>query len=313
MDIRHLEYFLEVVRQGSFSKAAARLHITQPSISKMIKALEDEIGVTLLHRGAKQVELTDAGRALLEQAQQIVALFQNLAAELADVTHLQKGKLRIGMPPISASSVFPRALGEFKKNYPNISIEMYEFGSKKIAEALNEGSIDVGVVCSLPEKADLFGMLACVRDPLKVIVHPSHRLASCPAVDFSMLAGEPFVLYREDFSLHDQILKRCRQAGFQPQIICETSQRDFMTQMVAANLGVALLPGKICESLDPATIVAVPLAEPPLCLEMAVIWRKDRYLSFAAQRWITFTAELLGLPARKAAGRAAGGSAGRKL
>jgi DNA-binding transcriptional LysR family regulator len=301
MDIRHLEYFLEVVRQGSFSKAAARLHITQPSISKMIKSLEDEVGVTLLHRGAKQVELTDAGRALQGHAQQIVALFQNLSAELADVTRLYKGKLRVGMPPIAGSTVFPRALGEFKKAYPNISIEMYEFGSKKIAEALNEGALDVGVVCTLPEKAEAFGVLSFVRDPLKVIVHPSHRLAGLAAVDFAALAAEPFVLYRDDFSLHDQILKRCREAGFQPHIICETSQRDFMTQMVAANLGIALLPGKICETLDPVTITAVPLTDPQLYLEMAVIWRKDRYLAFAARRWLTFTAELLGLSSRETA------------
>lgn len=301
MDIRHLEYFLEVVRQGSFSKAATRLHITQPSISKMIKSLEDEVGVTLLHRGAKQVELTDAGRALQEHAQQIVALFQNLSAELADVTHLYKGKIRIGMPPISGSTVFPRALGEFKKAYANINIEMYEYGSKKIAEALNEGALDVGVVCTLPDKADSFGMLSFVRDPLRVIVHPSHRLAAYGAVDFAALAPEPFVLYRDDFSLHDQILKRCRQAGFQPQVICETSQRDFMTQMVAANLGIALLPGKICEALDPASIVTVPLADPQLYLEMAVIWRKDRYLSFAARRWLSFCTETLGLSARETA------------
>ncbi len=295
MDIRHLEYFLEVVRQGSFSKAAARLHVTQPSISKMIKSLEEDLSVTLFHRNTKQVELTDAGHALLEQAQQIVGLFQNLTVELDNVTSLRKGRLRIGMPPIAASTVFPRALGEFNRAYPSIGIELYEYGSKKIEEAVLEGTLDTGVVCTPPAKTALLSVYSCIRDPLRVIVHPSHRLAGQPAVDFTALADESFVLYREDFSLHDHIRQRCGQAGFAPRVICQTSQREFMTGMVAANLGIALLPGSICDGLDPAAIVSVPLAGPPLCLELAVIRRRDRYLSFAARQWLTFTAEFLGL------------------
>jgi DNA-binding transcriptional LysR family regulator len=295
MDIRHLECFLEVARQGSFSKAAARLHVTQPSISKMVKALEDELGVTLLHRNTKQTELTDAGGALLEQAQRIVGLFQNLTAELDDVTGLRKGRLRLGMPPIAASTVFPRVLGEFNRAYPGIGVELFEYGSKRIEAAVLDGTLDIGVVCTPPDRSALFAVYSCIRDPLLVIVHPSHRLAGCRAATFAMLAEEPFVLYREDFSLHDHIRARCREAGFQPRVICETSQREFMTGMVAANLGIALLPGTICDQLDPAAIAAVPLADPPLCLELSVIRRKDRYLSFAARQWLTFTAAALGL------------------
>jgi DNA-binding transcriptional LysR family regulator len=295
MDIRHLEYFIEVVRQGSFSKAAARLHVTQPSISKMVKALEDELAVTLFLRNTKQVELTDAGQALLAQAQQIVGLFQNLTVELDDVSQLRKGRLRLGMPPIAASTVFPRVLGEFKRAYPGVGIELYEYGSKRIEEAVLDGTLDVGVVCTLPVKNALLAVYSCIRDPLRVIVHPTHPLAGREAVDFAALADESFVLYREDFSLHDHILQRCGQAGFKPRVICETSQREFMTGMVAANLGVALLPGTICDSLDPAAIVAVPLAGPPLCLELAAIRRRDRYLSYVARRWLTFTAGFLGL------------------
>ena len=144
------------------------------------------------------------------------------------------------------------------------------------------------VVCD-PDRADSFEVLPFVEDPLKLIVHPAHALAQKDEVDFADLRDEGFVLYSEDFSLHDQILARCRLAGFQPIIICETSQREFMTQMVAAKLGVALLPSNICAELDPAAIVAVPLKDPKMVLHLAVIWRKDRYMSFAARRWLEFT------------------------
>ena len=108
-------------------------------------------------------------------------------------------------------------------------------------------------------------------------------------MDFADLAKEGFVLYSQDFSLHDQILNRCKVAGFQPIIICETSQREFMTQMVEAGLGIALLPSKICAELNPKAVVSIPLAEPRMYLQLAIIWRKDRYLSFAARRWLEFT------------------------
>src|SRR5665647_449366 len=132
MNIRQLEYFIEIVRQGSFSKAANILHVSQPSISEMIKNLEDELGTPLLYRGARQLELTDAGQAVLEQSQQIVSLFTNLAGHVKKNSLLQKGKIRIGIPSITASTIFPRMLGEFKRKHPNIELQLHEFGSKII-------------------------------------------------------------------------------------------------------------------------------------------------------------------------------------
>lgn len=289
MNIRQLEYFIEVVRHGSFSKAASVLHVSQPSISEMIKNLEDELGSPLLYRGARRIELTDAGQAVLEQSQQIVSLFNNLAGHVKETSLLQKGAIRIGIPSITASTIFPRVLGEFKRRYPNIELQLHEFGSKTIRHRVNEGTLDIGIVCTLPDRDKDFEVFPFLEDPLRVIVHPDHPLAKVESVDFADLAKEGFVLYSQDFSLHDQILNRCKVAGFQPIIICETSQREFMTQMVEAGLGIALLPSKICAELNPKAVVSIPLAEPRMYLQLAIIWRKDRYLSFAARRWLEFT------------------------
>lgn len=297
MNIYHLEYFLEVARQGSFSKAAATLHLTQPSISKMIKDLEAELGVTLIQRKAKQIELTDAGQAVFERAQQVVARFQNLTVELDDIIRLKKGKVRIGIPPITCAAILPPVLGQFNQEYPHIQLELYEFGSKKIQQGVQDGSLDAGIVCTLPAAGEIFETVPLIEDPLKVIVHRDHPLTRMAAADFAALADEPFVLYGRDFSLYDHITNRCKLAGFQPRIICETSQREFMTQMVATKLGIAFLPGKICDSLDPRSIAAIPLADPQIYLRLAIIWRKDRYLSFAARSWLNFTIARLDAPA----------------
>ena len=293
MNIHHLEYFLEVIRQGSFSKAASTLYITQPSISKMIQNLEDELGVVLINRNVKPLELTDAGQAIVEQAQQIVTLVQNLTVKLDDVIQLKKGKIRLGVPPIAASSILPPILGEFKKNYSNIELQLVEYGSKKVELGVYDGSLDIGIVCTTPTKTDTFEFISFIEDPLKVIVHPEHPLANNKQIDFADLRDESFVLYREDFSLYDHIHNRCKLAGFHPKIICETSQREFMTQMVAANLGVALLPGKICDQFDPKTIISIPFNDPQILLQLSIIWHKDRYLSFAARQWLQFVSKLL--------------------
>lgn len=292
MNIRHLEYFLEVVRQGSFSKAAAVLHVTQPTISGMIKNLEEELGTPLLYRDTKHLELTDAGQAVLEQSQQIVALFHSLAGQLEDITLYKKGILRIGIPPITASTTFPQVLGKFKLNYSNIQIELHEFGSKKITQGVYDGLLDIGIVCTLPENNDLFQVFPFIEDPLRIIIHPQHPLAQKTIVNFSDLKNESFVQYSDDFSLADKIVHRCKLAGFQPTIICETSQREFMTQMVASKLGIALLPGKICDELNPSNITSLPFSDPQIHLQLTLIWRKNRYLSFASRKWIEFaTAE----------------------
>ena len=289
MNIRQLECFLEIVRQGSFSKAASILHVTQPSISEMIKNLEDEIGTPLLYRGARRIELTDVGQAVLEESQQIVSLFNNFAGNVKESLLHKRGKIRIGIPSITASTIFPRVLGEFKRLHPNIELQLHEFGSKKIRQGVNEGTLDIGIVCTLPDRGEAFEVFPFVEDPLWIIVHARHPMANYSSVNFADLANESFIQYSQDFSLHDQIVNRCKLSGFQPSIICETSQREFMTQMVEAGLGIALLPSKICAELNPKSIVSIPLADPQIFLQLAIIWRKDRYLSAAARSWLEFT------------------------
>ena len=116
MDIRHLEYFLEVARNQSFTKAAEKLYITQPTISKTIRNMEDEWGVTLFYRQGKRIELTDAGQIMYQQAQQMVESFQRVSAELEDLMNLKRGHLRIGLPPMVGSSFFPRSSGSSTGN-----------------------------------------------------------------------------------------------------------------------------------------------------------------------------------------------------
>lgn len=295
MDIRHLEYFTTVAKHLSFTKASQILHISQPTISKMIKTLEYELGVTLFYRSPR-IELTDAGRALFKQSENILTSFENIESELAEVMTMKKGSIRIGLPPIIGASFFPQIIGQFKEKYPQIDIQIIEEGSKKIETGIENGTLDIGVVCTLPVKKDAFDMFSFIKSPLMVILHPEHILADNKLISFRDLENEPLVLYCEDFSLHDKIIERfIDQNGFHPQIICESSQRDFMIEMVAAKLGISFLPQKICSELDSNRIKAIPIEGSNIYLHLAMIWKKERYISFAAKEWLKFTSRKFGI------------------
>jgi len=287
IDIRHLEYFVEVARQKSFSKAATISHVSQSAISKMIKDLETELGTSLFNRTSKYVQLTDTGIIFLDQAQQVVIMFHNLTTEFENKIKMEKGKISIGLLPITSSTIFAELLGEFKKKYPQIEISLSEYGSKKVALAIQDGTLDTGVICIVPDN-HYFDSLPFSEDPLCVIVSPQNSISQLPSIELASLCNESFVLYSKDFSLHDEIINHCRDVGFSPNVIFETSQRELMTQMVAANLGIAFLPSAVCKELDTKRIVSVPLTHPQIIHSMSIVWKRGRSMSHAAHLWLKF-------------------------
>lgn len=292
MDIRHLQYFMEVARYRSFTKAAESLYITQPTISKTIKNIEEELGIILFDRSSKKIELTDAGKIMFEQGQHIVNSFQNLSSELHDLQNLKKGHIRIGLPPMIGSSFFPEVIGLFHQEYPDISIRIFEDGAKKVELDVESGLLDIGVTV-LPTDDELFHSFSFVQENLMLLVHPTHAFAGRDSVSLSELENELFVLFREDFALHDRIITECVRLGFQPHVVYESSQWDLISGMVAANLGIALLPETISHEVDQTRINVVPLIHPAIPWQLGMIWRKERYQSFATQEWIQFTQKIL--------------------
>ncbi|MHA0856914.1 cidABC operon transcriptional activator CidR [Paenibacillus sp. CMAA1364] len=292
MDIRQLQYFMEVAHHKSFTKAAEVLYITQPTISKTIKNMEEEFDIVLFDRSNKKIALTDAGKIMYEQGRQIVKSFQNLSSELQDLQNLKKGHIRIGLPPMVGSSFFPEVIGQFHEQYPDVTIQIFEDGAKKVEVDVESGLLDIGVTV-LPTNLDLFHSFTFVEEKLMLLVHPTHALAQQDTVSLKALEGEPFVLFREDFAMHDRIITECVRLGFQPHVVYESSQWDLISGMVAANLGIALLPETICDEVDQSRIRIIPLVNPTIPWQLGMIWRKERYQSFAAQEWINFTQSIL--------------------
>ncbi len=310
MDVQALRTFVEVARRQGFTRASETLHVTQPAISKTVRALEEELGTPLLVRERRRVTLTQAGRLVFERAQGILDALRVIEEEVGDVAALRRGRLRIGMPPIVGVAFFPTLLAEFHTAHPGIVLELREEGSHHIEALVVNRELDVGAVV-LPTDEKAFGTMPFVHDDLHAVLHPTHPLARRRSIELRELEGTPFVLYRPEFALHGHILEACRRAGFKPHVASESSHWDFIVAMVAANIGVALLPQTVCRQLDPEQVRSVPMTDPVIPWDVALIWLRDRHLPPATRAWLDLAQRRLRAGALTARGRRSSRTNGR--
>ncbi|KQN49186.1 transcriptional regulator [Serratia sp. Leaf50] len=284
MDVRTLRYFVEVVRQQSFTRAAEKLFVTQPTISKMLRNLEDELECTLLIREGRRLRLTDSGQALYQRGLKILEEFRQLEAELEDINDVKRGLLRLGVPPMVGTQMAP-LIGEFRQNYPGIALIISEFGGLTVQQAVLSGELDLALTAlpidpSLPITSQLL-----FSHPLCVVVPRTPYWLERSSVAISELAEESILIYNEDFVLYRQLLDAFSAHGFTPKIAARSGQWDFLAAMVQAGMGVAILPEPVCQRLDATRLRWLPLA-PTLLWQLGLIWRQDIYLSQSAQAWI---------------------------
>jgi len=291
MDIRQLSYFLEVAEHASFSKASESIHLSQPTISKMVKNLEEELGVVLFNRSTRKVVLTEAGKVVQQHAQAVLNAAHNLQAAVADLTQLKSGKFTLGLPPVIGASFFPRVITGFRELHPGITIQLVEEGGKRIEQLLLEGNIDLGVVV-LPVDEAAFEVVPIVERHLKLVVPAGHPLAGKKNVRLTDLRQESFILFRQEFNLHDRVKEACIRAGFEPKVAYESAQWDFIYELVCAGQGISLLPETICAKFDRRKACVIPHIAPSIHWDLGIIRKKDGYLSHAASGWIAYAQQV---------------------
>lgn len=284
MDIRTLRYFVEVVRQQSFTRAAEKLFVTQPTISKMLKNLEDELNCTLLIRDGRRLLLTDTGQVVFERGLAILAEFRQLEAELSDINHLNKGILRLGIPPM-VGMLMAGPISLFRQRYPGVELKVSEFGGLTVQQAVMNGDLDVAMTALPVEEESGLATLPLFSHPLCVLVPRSGQWTTCDSISPEALAVHPLLIYNEDFALSRQLLELFNQHNVKPRIAVRSGQWDFLAAMVQAGVGIAILPEPICQRLDKQTLLWIPL-ESDLRWQLGMIWREGVYLSHSAQAWL---------------------------
>jgi len=285
MELRDIQSFINVADYKSFTKAAERSYLSQPSLSKAVRKLEKTLQIELFDRSTRHLRLTDAGKIVYKQSQQALASLNDIPMLLDELRDIATGEIKIGIPPLIGTLFFPEIAGVFNKQYPNVRLTLIEQGAKVIEQLVEEGQIDVGLIV-LPADETVFHTYPFITDEFVLYVHCDHPLAKQHTVALSELQDEKFILFSEDFSLHTYIIDACREAGFNPAVSYESSQWDLIIELVAAKLGVTLLPKAIFKKQSNPLIEMIPLETPSLLWNLGVITKKDAYHSFALKKFL---------------------------
>ena len=277
MQLNQLAYVLAVAEEQSFTRAAARLHLAQPSLSRQVRLIERELGVQLFNRGPGQVQvtLTADGEALLPFIQRVMSDVEATGAEARALTGMARGRLSVGATPSLITQVLAPALVEFHQSHPGIALGVVEAGSHQLVPRLASGEVDLALVVQ-PVNDPLVATTALFDDPLVLAVAPQHPLASRIHVRVADLEGVSLVMFREGYDLRSVTLAACRDAGVEPVLVSQGGEMDGVLAFVRAGLGAAVVPAIALPS--DRSLITIPFTHPGLSRTVALAHRNDRPL-----------------------------------
>jgi LysR family transcriptional regulator, benzoate and cis,cis-muconate-responsive activator of ben and cat genes len=243
MELKHLRSFVAVARALSFSRAARDLHLSQPALSTQIRLLEEQLGATLLLRNRRKVALTVAGESLLHDAEALLAQVEEVRLKVQRLSAGDLGHLRIGFVASATSTLVPAVATIFRKRYPGVTISLKNLPTAQQVEGIRNGTLDAGFV-RMPLKETGLHITLISREPFAIVLPREHPLARKADLRVGDLMNEPFVAYGERWapSFYQRWTALCRNAGFTPKITQETGEMETAIALVAAGLGVAILP-----------------------------------------------------------------------
>lgn len=274
MQFQQLVYFVAVAETGHFTRAAEQTHVAQPSLSKQIRALEDDLGAPLFSRARGNIALTPAGEALLPLARRILADVDTARQAVQELTMLRRGRVRLGATPSLSTGVLPDVLRQFRHSYPGIQLVVQEGGSRNLVRELADGELDLALII-LPLQA---GDPALATTPLfdDELVVASAATAPPPSeqdrITVADLRDQPLVMFRRGYDLRELTVGACQQAGFEPTFAVEGGEMDTVLSFVRAGLGVAVVPEMVLEG---GTYRITRFAAPGLSRTVGVAHRKD--------------------------------------
>jgi DNA-binding transcriptional LysR family regulator len=275
MELRHLRYFVAVAEELHFRRAAERLYIAQPGLSQQISQLERELGVKLLHRTSRSVELTSAGKRFLEEARQVVYHADRAAAVARQAARGEIGELQVGYIEQATHYILSALLPCFRSRHPTISLSLRLFAlTPKIVQSLLRRSLDVGFGLAPVITPDVESAMLD-REQLMIAMPQQHRLAGLDEVPLPELAGDSWNLWRRELNphLHEVVSGFFREAGFVPDVQLQSLERDEIYLWVAAGLGVAMVPESTALATDPRGVVLRRLVKPTPYWDHVLMWR----------------------------------------
>ncbi len=276
MDLRQLHYFIAVAEERSFSRAALRLHVSQPPLSTQLKALEDELGVRLLDRSNRGVSLTAAGQVFFDEVRAVLARLERGKAMARNAGQGEVGSLSIGFVSIADYGLLPPTLKEFRSRYPGVEVQLHELTTDAQIREIRASRLDLGIGLGPIDATDL-SFEPVTREVLVLAAPTGHRLlADDKAVDLRLLANESFIIPPRDIApgLFDLIISQCRNADFAPRITQQARQMQTVISLVACGMGFALVPASV-QNLKRQGVQYRPLRGPAATVELGILSARD--------------------------------------
>jgi LysR family hydrogen peroxide-inducible transcriptional activator len=277
MELHQLRYFVAVAETGSFTRAAEREGVTQPTLSEQVMRLESKkngVGRRLFDRLGRKVVLTDAGSELLGRAQAILAAVNE--AERAIRDSAEGGRLRVGAIPTIAPYVLPGAVSRFARAHAGVQLQLVEDRTERLLDAMLSGELDLGVM-ALPIRDERLHIESLYSEPLVMALPAKHRLATKTDVKLADVMDEPFILLDEMHCFGDQVLSLCRRGGLEPRVVCRGEQIATLLAMVAAGQGLSVVPEMAATGDANPKRVYRPLGKPTPSRTLCAVWHKQRY------------------------------------
>lgn len=284
MELRQLEYFQMASRLKNITRAAQRLRVSQPNITVAIKKLETELGVQLFDRSQKQLTLTPEGSVFLKRIELALRNIEDAILEVNDYKQLQKGTIKIGIPPMMGAYLFPKVFSGFRQLRPNLDVLLYEEGSLTIREKLESDELDFGIII-VPESTPNLNVLKLSRNQLMVCVAKDSPLAKNKKITPKDIAESDLIMMKEGAYLREVVQGKLSALKISPHTVLESSQIVTIKGLVAHKVGIAFLLDFICENSP--DIAAIPFYD-PIFVDIGLAWKREKYVSKAAQAFIDF-------------------------
>lgn len=274
MKLTQLQYFCKACEVGNMTRAARELCVSQPSVSMAIQELETEFGVELIRKAGQGFALTDEGRYFYERAGALLEQADGLKQMMCDLGNNRK-RVNLGIPPMIGAWLFPQLYQEFSRKYPDISLATMEGGSRELLERLDEGALDLVIapVNRLPDGP--YGVLKIRETQTVFCVRKDHRLAGRESVSAEEIGREPVILFQEGFYQNQVIREQFARAGLEPNMIHASGQFYTIREFIAKGIAAGFMFRELADAAP--ELSGIPMKD-PVCIDIGVIWRKDRHM-----------------------------------
>lgn len=295
MELRQLRYFIEVAEREHISEASVHLHVAQSAVSRQIANLEDELGVQLFERIGRNVKLTPIGKIFLEHSVSAIQAIDFAKKQIDEYLDPEKGTIKIGFPTSLAGHLLPTVISAFKKEHPNVAFHLRQGSYNYLIEAVKQRELNLAFLGPLPPKESSLNNTILFTENFSILVNANHPFAKREKIPLIDLRKEEFVLFPEGYIMQKLVIEACNSVGFTPKVSSEGEDMDAIKGLVAAGIGLTLLPESTFYDSTPRFTKKIPIELPNIRRTVGIISPATRNLSPSEKVFHDFVVQFFSL------------------